>query len=188
LSPGARSGSLRVVIAGGGISGLSAAFFLQQNARQSGRQIRLTLLEASGRLGGALSTHRQGSFLLEEGADSLLRNKPSAIRLCEDLGIADSLIPTRPGPARTLIVRDGRLMPLPEGLHLFVPTAFRPLLTTRVVSWRGKLRMALDLLLPRGGSADESIGSFVRRRLGKEALERLVQRWSGASGRAIRIR
>jgi oxygen-dependent protoporphyrinogen oxidase len=160
------------------VSGLSAAFFLLEEARQSGVPVELTLLEAAGRPGGSLSTRSEGGFLLEEGADSFVRTKPSAIRLCEKLGLGDALLSTRPGKARTLIVRDGRLLPMPQGMNLFVPTSLRSMVATPIFSWPGKLRMGLDLVLPRrraGPEEDESVGSFIRRRLGTEALERLAQ-------------
>ena len=176
-----------VVIAGAGISGLATAWFLQRDAREAGLPLRVTLLEATHRVGGSVSTRRESGFLMEEGADSLVRAKPAALQLCEELGLSEEVIPTRPGPARTLIVRNGKLLPLPVGFHLFAPSSLTPLVTTPVFSWPGKLRMGMDLFLPRSRRAadeDESLGSFVRRRLGREALERLAQPmvagiWSG---------
>jgi len=182
------AGEIReVVIAGAGVTGLSAALFLEAAARAARRSVRITVLEASHRTGGAIATRTEGGFLMEEGADSLVRVKPAAIELCNELGLAGELLPTRPGPARTLIVRNGRLMPLPMGFHLFAPSSLRPLATAPVFSWPGKLRMSMDLFLPRrrrSPGEDESLGSFVRRRLGREALERLAQPmvagiWSG---------
>jgi oxygen-dependent protoporphyrinogen oxidase len=124
-----------------------------------------------------LGSVRPDGFLLEEGPDSLVRTKPAAIGLCERLGV--ELIPTSSGPARSMVLRRGRLLPLPEGLQLLAPVRWLPFLRSPVVSWSAKLRMGLDLLLPRRRGAapddDETLASFVRRRLGREALERLAQ-------------
>ena len=114
--------------------------------------------------------------MLEGGPDSFLSEKPAALRLCERLGITDRLVGTREEFRRTYVVHAGRLHPLPDGFLLLAPTRFWPLLTTPLFSWPGKLRMALDLVLPRGGAPDdESLGSFVTRRLGRQALERVAQ-------------
>src|SRR5207248_9297981 len=112
-------------------------------------------------------------FTIEAGADSLLREKPWAVDLCERLGVP--LVGTREGERRTYVVHDGRTEPLPEGFLLLAPTDLRALATSPLFSWHGKLRMALDLVLPRAKTQqDESLASFVRRRLGREALERVA--------------
>ncbi|HEX8144938.1 MAG TPA: protoporphyrinogen oxidase [Pyrinomonadaceae bacterium] len=170
----------RVVIVGGGISGLAAAYRLQERSRESGRRLEVLLLEASGRTGGIIRTHRRDGFLLEAGPDSFISEKPEAIELAARLGISDHLIETNPQHRRSFIVRGGRLHAVPEGFQLLAPTRFWPFLTTGIFSWRGKARMALDILLPRrdagaNGEDDESLAQFVRRRLGREALERMAQ-------------
>ncbi|HJW67727.1 MAG TPA: protoporphyrinogen oxidase, partial [Candidatus Binatia bacterium] len=114
-------------------------------------------------------------FVLERGADSMITDKPWGVALCERLGIADRLVGTRAGERRTAVVHDGRLHPLPEGFLLMAPTAMWPVATSPLFSLGGKLRMALDLVLPRRReSGDESLAAFVRRRLGSEALERVA--------------
>jgi len=159
----------RVAVLGGGVAGLAAAH------RLVGRGARdVVLLEAGDRLGGSIATERAGGFTIEAGADSLLTEKPWAVDLCERLGVP--LVGTREGERRTYVVHDGRLEPLPEGFLLLAPTDLRALATSPVFSWRGKLRMALDLVLPRGADLpDESLAHFVRRRLGREALERVAE-------------
>ena len=167
---------LRVVVVGGGIAGLAAAHRLSELARAEGRALDLVLLEAAARLGGTIRTERVDGFLLEAGADSFISEKPWALALAERIGLGPRLQRTDDRFRRTYVVRGGRLRPLPEGFLLLAPTRAWPVLASGVFSWRGKLRLGLDLILPRGpGAADESLGSFVRRRLGREALERVAQ-------------
>ncbi len=164
------------VIVGGGIAGLAAAHRLVELSREREQPLRFTLLEASGRLGGTIGTEKRDGFLLELGPDSFVSEKPWALALCRRVGLEPELIGTRDEHRATFVVHKGKLEPLPEGFMLLAPTKFSPLLRSRLFSWPGKLRMALDLLLPRAGRQDdESLGSFVRRRLGREALERVAQ-------------
>jgi oxygen-dependent protoporphyrinogen oxidase len=165
-----------VVIIGGGIAGLAVAHRLAELSRERELPLRFTLLEASGRLGGTLATEKRDGFLLELGPDSFISEKPWALALCRRIGLESELIGTRDEHRATFVVCNGRLEPLPEGFMLLAPTKLVPLLRSRLFSWPGKLRMALDLLLPRSvQKEDESLGSFVRRRLGREALERVAQ-------------
>lgn len=134
------------------------------------------MLEADERLGGKLRTDHPDGLVVEAGPDSFLSYKPAAIQLARELGIEDRIIPTRETGDGTFILRDGRLEPLPEGITMLVPTKLGPLARSRLLSWRGKLRMAADYLIPaKQSDEDESIGSFARRRLGDEAFERMVQ-------------
>jgi protoporphyrinogen/coproporphyrinogen III oxidase len=165
-----------VVIVGGGIAGLAAA----HRVRERDPACRLTVLEAGDRLGGSIATEMGHGFVIEHGADSFLTEKPWAMDLARRLGLEDRLVRTRDEQRRTFVVRDGRLHPLPEGFLMMAPTQLLPLVTTGLFSLQGKLRMALDLVLPRrvasdDESQDESLDSFVRRRLGAEALERVAQ-------------
>lgn len=173
-----RSAPRRVAVIGGGITGLAAAHRLQELATQAGRPLDLVLFEARAQLGGSISTTHCDGFLLEGGPDSFITQKPWALRLAERLGIDDQLIPTNPNYRRTFVVRDGRMHPIPEGFLLLAPTRILPFVTSRLFSWRGKMRMGLDLILPRrdhGEQGDESLASFVTRRFGREALERVAQ-------------
>jgi protoporphyrinogen/coproporphyrinogen III oxidase len=166
---------MRVVVVGGGIAGLAAAHRVVEWSRERGRSVDLTLLEASDRVGGTIQTERHDGFLVECGPDSFLSEKPWALALCRRLGIEDRLIRTDDRFRRTFVSFYGRLHPLPDGFQLLAPTRLWPFLTSRLFSWPGKLRMALDLVLPRGGDPDESLGAFVRRRLGQQALDRVAQ-------------
>jgi oxygen-dependent protoporphyrinogen oxidase len=164
----------RVVVIGGGISGLAAAHRLAE----LDSSLQVTLLEASSRLGGTLHTDERDGFLLERGPDSFISEKPEAVALAKRLGLESRLIETNPEHRRSFIVRNGRLRPVPEGFQLLAPSRIWPFLTTDIFSVMGKARMAADLILPRrtaNGVADESLASFVRRRLGREALERMAQ-------------
>jgi oxygen-dependent protoporphyrinogen oxidase len=163
----------RIVIIGGGLSGLAAA---RRIAERATREVELTVLEARDRVGGAIWTDRVDGFTIEGGADSFITNKPHGVELCRALGLCDQLIGTDPQHRRSFVVRDGRLYPVPEGLVLMAPSRIGPLITTPILSWCGKLRMLMDLVLPRrADDEDESLASFARRRFGREAFERLVQ-------------
>ena len=168
----------RIVIIGGGISGLAAAHRLTELARETRQPIDITLLEASNRLGGTVHTEQRDGFLLERGPDSFISEKPEGVALAKRLGIESRLIQTNEEHRRSFIVRDGRLRSVPEGFQLLAPSRIWPFVTTDIFSLTGKLRMAADIFLPRtetNGTNDESLASFVTRRLGKEALERMAQ-------------
>ncbi len=157
----------RVVIVGGGITGLAAAY----EFHKSGWPV--TVVERD-HIGGVIRTERHGNLLIEGGPDSFIVQKPAAKELCEELGLKDRLIPTK--SRKVHVWSEGRLHEMPEGLFLTVPTRVKPFLKSGLISTWGKLRMGLDLVLPRGPELeDESIGSFVRRRLGQEALEKLAE-------------
>jgi oxygen-dependent protoporphyrinogen oxidase len=176
LDPQRCSMSRRVVVVGGGISGLAAAHRLIELRRERDIDLDILLLEAAARLGGVIATERVGDFIVEAGPDCFISEKPWALRLCERLDITSRLIPTNAKHQNVYVVRNGSLVLLPEGFLLLAPTRLWPLIRTALFSWRGKLRMALELLLPRGGGdGDESLASFVRRRFGREVLERVAQ-------------
>jgi oxygen-dependent protoporphyrinogen oxidase len=164
----------RIVVIGGGISGLAAAHRLTELRPPS----HVTLIEASSRLGGTIRTDERDGFLLERGPDTFIAEKPEAVALAKRLGLESRLIETNETYRRSFIVRNGRLRAVPEGFQLLAPSRIWPFLTTDIFSLAGKARMAADLILPRrsaNGLSDESLSSFVRRRLGREALERMAQ-------------
>ncbi len=168
--------SEHIVIIGAGLTGLAAAHRLVDQAREDHRPLDVTVLEARDRVGGAIWTDYRDGFTLEGGADSFITNKPQGLELCQALGLGEQLIETDARFRRSFVVRRGRLLPVPEGFVLMAPKRLRPLLTSPILSWRGKLRLLLDLVIPRRlEESDESLASFVRRRLGREALDRLVQ-------------
>ncbi len=157
----------RVLVVGGGIAGLSCAYDLHKAGWP------VTVVEKE-RLGGVIRTERHGELLVEGGPDSFLTMKPWAKELCDELGLSDRLIPTL--SRKVHLWTGGRLHEMPEGMYLTVPTKWGPFISTGILSLAGKLRMAMDLVLPRGPEVeDESIGSFIRRRLGEEALVKLAE-------------
>ena len=154
-----------VAVVGGGISGLSAAHELDR------RRVPFVLLEKSPRLGGVIRTERAGGFTIDAGPDALLVHKPAALDLCAELGLERQLIRTL-SPRTAYVVRGAGLHPLPPGSVLGIPTRIGPLAGHRLLSWRGRVRMGLDLAVPRArrGAEDESIAAFFRRRFGEEAV------------------
>ena len=161
-----------VVIIGGGISGLSAAYFLHKKSPG----LRITLLESDSRWGGKIRTERIDGFVIEGGPDCFLAAKPQATALCRELGLGESLQGTNPSQRSTYILHKNQLQPIPAGLVSMVPTDFKAMAATRLLSWPQKARMALDLVLPpRADSSDESVGAFVSRRLGRAAYDNLIQ-------------
>jgi len=166
----------KVVIIGGGITGLSTAYFLQEKIREANLPIDCTLIEAEGRFGGKVVTDRVDGFVIEGGPDSFITQKPEALALCKKLGLTDRLIQTNPVEKAIFILSDGKLRRMPEGFNLMVPGRVMPFLWSPLVSPFGKARMGLDLMIPRRAVAgDESIASFVRRRLGQEAVEQFAE-------------
>jgi len=170
------SNSPRFAVLGGGITGLTAAHRLTQLAPHSTVEV----FEASSQLGGVLSTRCEDEYLIELGADSFLKKLPWAVELCEELGLGDELLPTNPTGRRALVVRDGRLHPVPEGFVILKPHRIVPILLTPLLSLKGKLRLLRERWIgsPKElyeADFDESVASFATRRLGQEAFERLVQ-------------
>ena len=166
----------RAIVVGGGITGLAACYRLRREAVQRDIPLDVTLLEATERVGGVIHTEHRDGFLLEHGPDAFLSTKPAAKVLCEELGIADQFIGTNPKVRRSFVVRNGELYPVPEGFYMMAPGSFKPFLKSPLFSWRGKLRMAMELFIPRRGrDTDEAVAHFVRRRLGTEAFTRIAQ-------------
>jgi len=165
-----------VVVAGAGVAGLACAHRLLSLASERRQPLRLTLLEASSRPGGVIVTDRTDGFVIEGGPDCFVSDKPWALDLCRRLGLADEIVGTDERYRRSFVYRRGRLLSIPEGYQLLAPGRLVPFATTPILSLRGKLRAACDLILPRGPQVpDESLASFVRRRFGAETLERLAQ-------------
>lgn len=162
----------RIIVIGGGIAGLSAAYYAIRNLQNS----EISLLEASSRWGGKILTDRADGFVVEGGPDTFLATKPWGVALCKELGLGERLHGTNPRQKNTYVLHDGRLHPLPEGLAMMIPSNIPSILHSRLISWPGKVRIGLDFLLPpRFPNGDESLGAFVSRRLGREAYENLIE-------------
>jgi protoporphyrinogen/coproporphyrinogen III oxidase len=165
----------KIIVIGGGIAGLAAAYRIQ-NEISAGAPLECSLLEGGERFGGKIATEKSEGFVIERGPDSFISQKPAAIRLCQQLGIGDHLVGTNPGAPSTYVYTGGKLVTMPDGLSLMIPTKFLPFAFTPLFSLTGKIRMAFDLLIPKKvGEGDESLASFVRRRMGEEALRKMAE-------------
>lgn len=164
----------RIAIVGGGVSGLSAAFELEQR-RRAGAELEYTLYESSPRLGGVLRTESIDGSVVEAGPDSFLTEKPWATDLCRAVGLGDQLIGSRDGDRKTYILTRGRLVKMPDGLMFVVPTRILPTGLSPLLSWKTKLRMTQELFHPpRAADHDESVAAFLTRHYGAEMVERLA--------------
>ncbi|NIS03004.1 MAG: protoporphyrinogen oxidase [Gemmatimonadetes bacterium] len=167
-----RSGR-RVAVVGGGIAGLAAAYELVSEPDDAGLSV--DLYEARERLGGVIRTDYVDGYVLDAGPDAILTLKPAALELCRELGIEDEIIPTRDEDRGVALYSRGKLRPLPYGTGSSWLRKIFAYASSGVVSWRSKLRMAADLVIPRGPQADdESMADFFGRRLGHEAVDRIV--------------
>ena len=167
----------QVVIIGGGISGLSTAFFLMEEAKKIQLHVECTVVEREARWGGKILTNNTPEFLIEGGPDSFLTSKPWAMELCRTLGLEGQLIPTNAENNRTFSLCRGVLRELPQGLLAFRPQRVDTLVSGGLLSWRGLLRMGAERFWPKSSSCDldESLGSFFRRRFGVEAFDYLIE-------------
>ena len=162
----------RIAVIGGGISGLAAANRIQELDSSAD----VVLLEASSRLGGVLRTERRDGYLIEHGADNFITTMPWALDFCKRIGFEDRLVATNDAHRRAFVVRKGRLRAIPAGFAIMAPSRIWPVLSTPILSPLGKLRLAAEPFIPRRKTgSDESMASFVARRLGRETYERLVQ-------------
>jgi len=167
------SSGYHVVIIGGGITGLATAYYLQKYAPP---YVTYSVLESDAQWGGKIITENISGFVVEGGPDSFLTQKNAALNLCRELGLEDRLVGTNEAQRKVYVLIGGRLRPLPDGVMLVIPTRFAPFVTSPLISLPGKLRMALDLVIPRRRQdGDESLASFIRRRLGSEALDKIAE-------------
>lgn len=163
----------KVVIVGGGIAGLATAYFLQERGHGA---VEYSLIESAPSFGGKIVSSHEKGFIVEGGPDSFITQKTAALELCRALGLGSQLIGTNDAARRVFVWSRGRLRPMPEGVMLIVPSKITPFLKSSLITWRGKLRMGLDAVIPpRRGDGDETLAHFVRRRLGAEALDKIAE-------------
>ncbi len=166
----------KIAIIGAGISGLAAAYELTLKARRTGTPVDIKIFEKASSPGGKIITKKDDSYLIEGGPDCFIIEKPWALQLVKELGLEDELLNTSSRASGTFVFDNHALHRLPEGVMMMVPTKPLPFLASKLISWPGKLRMAGDLLVPkRKDGGDETLASFVRRRLGREALDKLAE-------------
>jgi len=164
-----------IAIIGGGISGLSAAWYAQQAG------LTYTLIEQSDRWGGKVKTSHEslpdgGEVLVEHGPDSFITVKPWALQLVKELGLEAQLLPANEARNKVYVLRQGKLVALPDGVMMVVPTKILPFALTSLFTPLEKLRMGLDIVLPpKRDSADESVAAFIHRRLGAAVVDRLAE-------------
>lgn len=160
----------RVVIVGGGISGLSTAYYLSKAG------VRATIVESRPRLGGVIQTERVDGCLVEAGPDSWLTAKPAAMELIRELGLEGEIIGSNDHLRQTYIRKNGQMVPMPDGLMMMVPTKLLPLVASGLLSWSTKIRMGLELLRrPERLAADQSVADFMRERYGQEVVDYLAE-------------
>ena len=174
-----------IIVIGGGAAGLGAAFKVKR-AADEGHDVTFTLVEKDPRLGGKIASDMvpdpegAGDFIVDGGPDCFLTEKPGVHRIAKLLDIFDEELPTDDSRKRTHILSRGGLHDLPDGVMMFAPTKFVPFVTTGLFSWPGKIRMGMDLFIPKkkwpeGERIDETLESFVTRRMGRECLDRLAE-------------
>ena len=167
--------TLPVVIVGGGIAGLSTAYYLQKAG------VPYILLEQGDRWGGKINTEHvtvaDGStFVVEGGPDSFITQKPWGAALARDLGLSTHMLGTNERQRQTYVLHKGKPKALPDGVLMIVPTKFKPFVFSTLISPWGKLRMGMDLFIPpRRDDGDETLAEFVRRRLGSECLDKIAE-------------
>lgn len=170
------NGRKHVVVVGGGISGLSAAFYVKRALANRHIEADISIVEKSDMFGGKIRTLHRDGFVIEQGPDSFLARKLPMIELTRDLGLERELTGLNPKANKTYIVHKGKLHRMPRGLSLGVPTEIKPFIGTNLISPVGKARAAMDYVLPkRKETGDESVGDFFERRLGKEVLRNIAE-------------
>ena len=171
----------QVAVVGGGISGLATAWYVEKQAAAQGVPVECSVYETAGRWGGRIRTdiveREEGRFVVEGGPDSFLAaQKPWAVNLALELGLGDELLGTNDAARKVYVLSKGRPVRMPEGVFLLVPTKFKPFVLSPLISPLGKVRMGLELFIPaRKGSSDETLGDFVTRRFGSEALDKIAE-------------
>ncbi|WP_134701478.1 protoporphyrinogen oxidase [Ammoniphilus sp. YIM 78166] len=165
-----------VLVVGGGITGLTVAYYIQKQMKEEELPLTITLAEKSERLGGKIQTERHDGFVIEKGPDSFLARKPAIIDLSLELGLEEKMVGTNPAAKKNFILHRNQLHLMPPGLILGIPTQMAPFVKTGLISPLGKVRAAMDLVIPaRKEESDESLGGFLQRRLGREVAENIAE-------------
>lgn len=167
---------MKISIIGAGISGLSAAYYLNRLKNKYSSDLEISIFEQSSRAGGNIYTNKAGDFVIEEGADSFITSKPWAIQLCKDLGLENQLISTNDKNRKTYVYFDGKLNELPSGFFLMAPSNLEAFEKSQFFSESARKRILKEQFIdPKADSEDESLKSFVERRFGNELLKKIAQ-------------
>ena len=166
---------MKALIIGGGISGLSAAYYLKEICNKNSVNLDLKILEASDNCGGVISTKYKDNFILEEGPDSFITNKPYALELCNKLGLENQIISTKESNRKAYVYLNKKLHPLPDGFIMFAPSNYRSFFNSSLFSFLGKIRTLFEFFMPKKEVEDETVYSFISRRFGKEMYEKVGQ-------------
>jgi oxygen-dependent protoporphyrinogen oxidase len=166
----------KVAIIGSGIGGLSAAYSLEKKAKGTNLNFRIDLIEKEGRTGGNIITEKINDFVIEGGPDCVFSEKPAALKLCEELGLENQLLKTNEDKKGTFVYWKEKLHNLPEGVMLMVPTMIKPMLFSTLITLPGKVRIGLELFVPKKADpAEETLAQFVTRRFGRELLDKIAE-------------
>ncbi len=166
----------RIVIIGGGVTGLGAAYALKEEIAGD-KDVEILLLEKTDQPGGQIKTVLEDGYVFECGPDCVISDKPATFEFAKKIGIDSEMVNTRSESGGTYILKNRRLIRMPEGVMMMIPTKFKPFISTKLISWPGKIRAAMDVFIPRRKNLedDETLASFVRRRLGQEILDVLAE-------------
>ena len=168
------SDQIKVAVVGGGITGLSSAYYISKNL--AGSNFHIDIFEKKSNLGGVIETRKTDDLLLEAGPDSFFTQKPFALDLCHELGLTSRIIETNSKYRQSLLAKQGRLYPLPSGFVMFAPSELVPFVQSDLLTVRGKLRASMELVLPpKLYGEEETVAEFVTRRFGKEILDQVAQ-------------
>jgi oxygen-dependent protoporphyrinogen oxidase len=157
----------KIAIIGAGISGLSTAYTIERLAGEAGLDVEVTVFEREERTGGKIWSIKEEGYLCEWGPNGFLDSKPMTLELCDHLGIQNRLERSNDNARKRFIYSGGILNRLPENGPMF--------LQSKLISWPGKIRLAQEFIKPkRNDGVDETLAEFARRRLGAEALDKLI--------------
>jgi oxygen-dependent protoporphyrinogen oxidase len=167
----------KVVIIGGGITGLTAAYEIKKGIQEENLLLEVVLIEKNEKLGGTFTTERTKGFLIEGGPDSFEIYKPAPLELAKELGIEDSVIGGNEEHHRTFIYSQGKLKEIPHGLLGLVPDKISSLIFCSLLSAKARMRASLELFIPplKQKGTEVSIGEFYKRRFGQEIFEVIAE-------------
>ena len=164
----------RIAVIGGGISGLSAAYYLQRESVRCNKEIEVNIIDQSNHLGGVFRSNRIDGFLLEHGPENWISRKPQALELIKELGLADQVIGSNDKKRRIFVLHQRKLQPMPEGMGFLAPVHFKPFWASKLISFTGKARTLLEPLVP-PSKQELDVYSFLRRRIGRELTDKVAE-------------